>query len=99
MAEEKKATVNVICTLTAKVSYKDQCDNDIVKITFNMSDVPVDATDNQIKLAAIDALSKDLADGKGIIHAVDSEGDRLCFIAVDSFRKFTVLDVEIKKGE
>lgn len=99
MAEEKKATVDVICTLTAKVSYKDQSDNDIVKITFSMSDVPVDATDNQIKLAATDALAKDFADGKGIIRAVDSEGDRLCFIAVDSFKKFTVVDIEIKKGE
>lgn len=99
MTEEKKAIVDVICTLTAKVSYKDQCDNDIVKITFSMSDVPVDAKDNQIKLAATDALSKDLADGKGIIHAVDSEGDKVCFIAIDSVKKFTVLDIEIKKGE
>lgn len=99
MTEEKKATVDVICTLTAKVVYKMQCDNDIVKITFGMSDVPVDATDNQIKLAATDALAKDFADGTGIMHAVDSEGDRACFIAIDSIKKFVILNTEIKKGE
>lgn len=99
MAEEKKATANVICTLTVKVAYKMQCDNDIVKVTFNMSDVPVDATDAQIKLAATDALAKDFEKGTGIIRAQDSEGDRACFIAIDSIKKFAILNTEIKKGE
>ncbi len=99
MAEEKKATVDVVCMLTAKVAYKTQCDNDIVKITFNMSDVPVDATNDQVKLAATDALAKDFEKGTGIIRAMDSEGDRVCFIAIDSIKKFAILNTEIKRGE
>ena len=99
MAEEKKATVNVTCALTAKVAYKMQCDNDIIKITFNMADVPVDATDDQIRFAAVDALAKDFGKGMDIIRAQDSEGDRACFIAVDSIKKFTILNTEIKRGE
>lgn len=99
MAEEKKATVNVSCTLTAKVAYKVQCDNDIIKVAFNMADVPVDATDDQIKFAAVDALAKDFGKGTGIIRAQDSEEDRACFIAVDSIKKFAILNTEIKRGE
>ena len=103
MTEEKKATVNVMCILTAKVAYKMQSDNDIVKITFNMSDVPVDATDDQVKFAAVDAIAKDFyrerGTGTGIIRAVDTEGDRACFIALDSIKKFVILNTEIKKEE
>lgn len=99
MAEEKKATVNVTCVLTVKVVYKMQCDNDIVKVTFNMSDVPVDATDDQIRLAAVDALAKDFGKGTGIIRAMDSEGDRACFITVDFIKKLAILNTEIKRGE
>ena len=103
MAEEKKATVDVMCTLTVKVAYKMQCDNDIVKVTFNMSDVPVDATDGKIKWAAVaalsDALVKDYKKGTGIIRAVDTEGDKICFIAIDSIKKFVILNTEIKRGE
>ena len=103
MAEEKKATVNVICTLTAKVAYRMQSDNDIVKVTFNMSDVPVDATDDQVKFAAVDAIAKDFGrergTGTGIIRAVDTEGDKACFIAINSIKKFVILDTEIKRGE
>ena len=64
-----------------------------------MSDVPVDATDEQIKLTAADALAKDFEKGTGIIRAVDSEGDRVCFIAIDSIKKFAILNTEIKRGE
>lgn len=99
MTEDKMATVDVVCILTAKVAYKMQCDNDLVRITFNMSDVPVEATDNQVRLAATDALAKDFEKGTGIIRVVDSEGDRVCFIAIDSIKKFTVLSNEIKRGE
>lgn len=103
MAEEKKATVNVMCIFTAKVAYKMQSDNDIVKITFNMSDVPVDATDDQVKFAAVDAMAKDFGrdrgNGTGIIRAVDTEGDRMCFIAIESIKKFVILNTEIKRGE
>lgn len=97
---EKRATVDVQVFIEAKISYKsDACDNDIVKITFNMTDVPVDAKDEMIKASASSNIADDIDKGTGTIKAVDTEGDRVCLIAVDDIRKFTILNVEIKRGE
>lgn len=99
MAEEKKATCNVQVYIKARISYKRQCDNDIVMITFNVSDIPVDTSDDMIKANALGYITTDLEKGTGIIKAVDSEGNRVCFIAIDSIQKFTVLSNEITRGE
>lgn len=99
MAEEKKATCDVQVYIKARISYKKQCDNDIVMITFNMSDVPVDASDDMIKASALGHITDDLEKGTGVIKAVDSEGSNVCIIAIDSIKKFTVLSNEIKRGE
>lgn len=97
---EKKATVDVQVLMEVKIGYKsDRCDNDIVKITFNMTDVPVDANDEMIKLSASSNIADDLDKGTGTIKAVDTEGNRICFIAISDIRKFTILNVELKKGE
>ena len=99
MSEEKKATCDVQVYIKARISYKKQCDNDIVMITFNMSDVPVDASDDMIKASALGHITDDLEKGTGVIKAVDSEGGNVCIIAIDSIKKFTVLSNEIKRGE
>lgn len=97
---EKRATVDVQVFIDAKISYKsDACDNNIVKITFNMTDVPVDANDEMIKVSASSNIADDLDKGTGTIKAVDTEGNRVCFIAIDDIRKFTILNIEIKRGE
>lgn len=99
MAEEKKAICDVQVYIKARISYKKQCDNDIVKITFNMSDVPVDASDDMIRSSALNHITNDLEKGTGIIRAVDSEGGNVCVITISSIQKFTVLNNEIKRGE
>lgn len=97
---EKKATVDVQVFIDAKIGYKsDSCDNDIVKVTFNMTDVPVDASDEMIKVSASANLADDLDKGIGTLKVVDTEGNRVCFIAINDIRKFTILNVEIKRGE
>lgn len=101
MPEEKKATVDVQVFIDAKIGYKSDCDNDndIVKITFNMTDVPVDASDEMIKVSASSNIADDLDKGTGTIKVIDTEGNRVCFIAIDDIRKFTILNIEIKRGE
>ena len=99
MAEEKKATCDVQVYIKARISYKSHCDNDIVMITFNMSDVPVDASDDMIKASALGHITDDIEKGTGVIKAVDSESNNVCIITVDSVKKFTVLSNEIKRGE
>lgn len=96
---EKKATVDVQVLMKVKIGYKSNCDNDIVMITFNMTDVPVDANDEMIKLSASSNIADDLDKGTGTIKAVDTEGNRVCFIAINDIRKFTILNIELKKGE
>jgi len=97
---EKKATVDVQVLMEVEIGYKsDSCDNDIVKITFNMTDVPVDANDEMIKLSASSNIADDLDKGTGTIKAVDTEGNRVCIIAISDIRKFTILNIELKKGE
>ena len=97
---EKKATVDVQVSMDVKIGYKsDRCDNDIIKVMFSMSDVPVDANDEMIKLSASSNIADDLDKGTGTIKAVDTEGNRVCFIAISDIRKFTILNIEIKRGE
>ena len=57
-------------------------------ITFSMSDVPVDASDDMIKASALGHITDDLEKGTGVIKAVDSEGSNVCIIAIDSIKKF-----------
>ena len=45
MAVEKKATCDVQVFMEAEIAYKMLNVSDVVKITFNMTDVPVDASD------------------------------------------------------
>lgn len=99
MAEEKKATCDVQVYIKARISYKKQCDNDIIMITFNMSDVPVDVSDDMVKASALGHITDDLDKGTGVIKAVGTEGSNVCIIAISSIQKFTVLNTEIKRGE
>ena len=96
---EKKATVDVQVLMEARIGYKSNCDNNIVKITFNMTDVPVDANDEMIKLSASSNIADDLDKGTGTIKAVDTEDNCVCFIAISDIRKFTIKNIELKKGE
>lgn len=97
--EDETAICDVQVYIKARISYKRQCDNDIIKITFNMSDVPVDASDDMIEASAINHITNDLEKGTGVIRAVDFEGGNICVIAVSSIQKFTVLNNAIKRGE
>ena len=97
MAEEKKATVNVVVTLTTKL-YMKNCDNvcsDAV-ITFNMADVPVDATDDQIKFATADAIAEELGKGTGILKCMLDEDQS--FIAIDAIACLKIKNFEVKRG-
>lgn len=96
---EKKATVDVQVLMEVKIGYKSNCDNNIVKITFNMTDVPVDANDEMIKLSASSNIADDIDKGTGTIKAVDTEDNCVCFIAISDIRKFTIKNIELKKGE
>lgn len=98
MAEEKKAKVNVVVKLTTKLYFKN-CTNtcsDAV-ITFNMSDVPVDAVDDQIEFAAADAIASDLKKGTGILKCMLD--DDQSFIAIDAIACLKIKDFEINRGE
>lgn len=99
MTEEKKATCDVQVIMTAKICYKSHSDNDIVKITFNMTDVPVDAKDEMIKASASSNIADDIEKGSGTIKAVDTEDNCVCFIAISDIKKFTVKNIELKRGE
>jgi hypothetical protein len=98
MAEEKKAVVNVTVTFAAKLYFKN-CTNvaSDTKIIFNMSDVPVDATDDQVKQASTDALAEEIKKGTGIIRCT-LENDP-SFIAIDTIACCRIKNVEIKRGE
>ncbi len=99
MAEEKKATVDVNVIVTVKVSYKAHCDNDIIKVMLSMSDVPVDANDELIKVSAVNNMVEVIEKSTDFIRAVCAEEDRTCFIAVDAVKKLTILNTEIRRGE
>lgn len=98
MAEEKKATCDVMVTLTTKL-YMKNCSNicSDAAITFNMSNVPVDATDDQIKFSAADAIASDLKKGTGILKCMLDEDQS--FIAIDAIACLKIKDFEIKRGE
>jgi hypothetical protein len=96
---EKKATCDVQVFMEARIAYKSDCDNNIVKITFSMTDVPVDANDEMIKLSASSNIADDIDKGTGIIRAVDTEDNCVCFIAISDIRKFTIKSIELKRGE
>ena len=98
MAEEKKATVDVVVTLTTKL-YMKNCNNmcsDAV-ITFNMSDVPVDASDDRVKFAAADAIAAELGKGTGVLKCMLDEDQS--FIAIDTIACLKIKNFEIKRGE
>lgn len=98
MAEEKKATVDVMVALTTKL-YMKNCDNvcSNAVITLNMSDVPVDATDDRIKFAAADAMAAELDKGTGVLKCILDEDQS--FIAIDAIACLKIKSIEIKRGE
>lgn len=97
MAEEKKAVCNMTAELGARVQFKNDAHYADVIVTFIMSDVPVGVKDDQISSFAIDAISKDIEKGTGILRC-KVEGLQ-SFIAVDSILMFSVKSIKIKKGE
>ena len=95
---EKKATTNIVAQLTTKL-YLKNCDNicsDAI-ITFNMTDVPVDAPEEQIKNTVIDALYKEYNKGTGAIRCMLTED--ISFIAIDTVACIKIKDIKIIKGE
>lgn len=99
MTEEKKATVDVQIFMEAEIAYKMLNVSDTVKITFNMTDVPVDAKDEMIKVSASSNIADDIDKGTGTIKAVNTKDNCICFIAISDIRKFTVKNIELKRGE
>ena len=97
MAEEKKAVCNMTAELGARVQFKNDTHYADVIVTFILSDVPVAARDEQISSFAIDAISKDIEKGTGILKC-KVEGLQ-SFIAIDSISMLSIKSIKIKKGE